>query len=50
MQSSLFPENRPEEQAVIARIKGQSPNETSPRQALDLLYDLHKMLGIKNKK
>ena len=50
LQSSLFPENRPEEQAVIARIKGQFPNETSPRQALDLLYDLHKMLGIKTKK
>ena len=50
LQSSLFPENRPEEQAVIARIKGQSPNETSPRQALDLLYDLHKMLGFKVKK
>ena len=50
LQSSLFPENRPEEQAVIARIKGQSPNETSPKQALDLLYDLHKMLGIKIKK
>ncbi|MGB5708547.1 MAG: DNA mismatch repair protein MutS [Arenicellales bacterium] len=49
-QSSLFPESRPEEQAVIARIKGQSPNDTTPRQALDLIFDLHKMLGLSRKK
>ncbi|MGI9318366.1 MAG: MutS-related protein, partial [bacterium] len=49
-QSSLFPENRPEEQAVIARIKGQTPNDTTPRQALNLLFDLHKMMGLKTKK
>ncbi len=49
-QSSLFPESRPEEQAVIARLKGTSPNDVTPRQALDLLYDLTKMLGKKTRK
>ena len=46
-QSSLFPETRPEEQAVIARLKAFLPDDTSPRQALDLLYDLTQMLGQK---
>ncbi len=49
-QSSLFPENRPEEQAVLARLKGVSPDQITPRQALELLYDLDKMLGKKNRK
>ncbi|MBX2867884.1 MAG: hypothetical protein KTR18_04385, partial [Acidiferrobacterales bacterium] len=49
-QASLFPESRPEEQAVIARLKGTSPNDVTPRQALDLLYDLTKMLGKKTRK
>jgi DNA mismatch repair protein MutS len=46
-QASLFPENRPEEQAVIAKLKGFSADETSPRQALDILYELNKLLGKK---
>ncbi len=49
-QSSLFAENRPEEQAVLARLKGLSPDEISPRQALEVLFDLHKMLGKMNRK
>ena len=49
-QSSLFPESRPEEQAVIARIKGISPNDVTPRQALDILFDINKMLGLKTRK
>ena len=44
-QSSLFPENRPEEQAVIAKLKGFSADETTPREALDILYQLNKLLG-----
>ena len=46
-QSSLFPENRPEEQAVIAKLKGISADQTSPRDALNILYDLNKLLGKK---
>jgi len=49
-QSSLFPESRPEEQAVIARLKSASPNDITPRQALDLLFDLNKMLGKKSRR
>ena len=44
-QASLFPENRPEEQAVIARLKAFSADDTTPREALDLLYELNQLLG-----
>ena len=46
-QSSLFPESRPEEQAVVARLKAFSADETSPREALNILYELNRMLGRK---
>ena len=46
-QSSLFPENRPEEQAVIAKLKGIIADDISPREALSILYDLNKLLGRK---
>jgi len=46
-QSSIFHENRLEEQAVIDKLKGVSADETSPREALNLLYDLNKLLGRK---
>jgi DNA mismatch repair protein MutS len=46
-QSSLFPENRPEEQAVIAKLRGITADKVSPREALNILYDLNKLLGIK---
>jgi DNA mismatch repair protein MutS len=46
-QSSLFPENRPEEQAVVARLKAFSADDTSPREALNVLYELHRLLGKK---
>ena len=46
-QSSLFPENRPEEQAVIAKLRGITADQVSPREALNILYDLNKLLGIK---
>ena len=46
-QSSLFPENRPEEQAVVAKLKAFSADDTSPREALNVLYELHRLLGKK---
>jgi DNA mismatch repair protein MutS len=46
-QSSLFPENRPEEQAVVAKLKGICADDLSPRDALDLLYDINRLLGRK---
>lgn len=46
-QSSLFPENRPEEQAVIAKLKAFNADETAPREALNILYELNKLLGKK---
>jgi DNA mismatch repair protein MutS len=49
-QSSLFPENRPEEQAVIARLRGIVADEISPRQALDLLYELKILLSRKGRR
>ena len=52
-QTNLFTQNHPEkqaaeqaeEQAVIAKLKGLSTDEISPRQALELLYDLRKSLA-----
>ncbi len=44
-QSTLFAESRPEEQAVIARLGTVSPDKTSPREALDLLYELNQLLA-----
>lgn len=49
-QASLLPESKPEEQAVMARVKAAVPDDLTPRQALDLMYDLHKMLGKKGRK
>ena len=46
-QTSLFSENRPEEQAVITRLKEFSADETSPREALNMLYELNQLLGRK---
>jgi len=43
-QPRIFPENRTEEQAVIAKLKGVSADETSPREALEILYDLNQFL------
>ena len=44
-QTSLFARNRSREQAVIDRLKSAAVDELSPRQALDLLYDLREGLG-----
>ena len=44
-QSTLFAGAPPEEQAVIARLKALDPDNTSPREALDALYDLTRLLG-----
>ncbi len=44
-QSTLFAGNRPEEQAVVARLRALDPDDTAPREALDLLYDLTRTLG-----
>ena len=44
-QTSLFGPGRPEEQAVAARLKAVVPDELSPRQALDLLYELADQLN-----
>ncbi len=41
-QSSLFTSNRAEEQAVIARLKDLVIDQISPREALNILYELHK--------
>ncbi len=46
-QTSLFPENRPEEQAVISKLKAFVADDTSPREALNILYELNKLLGKK---
>ncbi len=43
-QSSLFADNRPEEQAAIARLKSIITDQTSPRDALDVLYELNNLL------
>ncbi len=45
LQSSLFAANRPEEQAVIAKLKSIRADHISPREALNILYDLGKLLG-----
>ena len=47
-QSSLFNETRPEEQAVIGKLKGVVADQVSPREALNLLYEINRLLGIKN--
>ncbi len=44
-QASLLPQNRPEEQVVIAKLKKITADELTPRQALDLLYELVGELG-----
>ena len=44
-QSTLFAESHPEEQAVIARLGTVFPDKTSPREALDLLYELNQLLA-----
>lgn len=44
-QASLLVDDKPEEQAVMARIKATCPDEMTPRQSLDLLYNLRQMLG-----
>ena len=43
-QSSLFPATGAEEQAVIAKLKGIVADQTSPREALNILYELNKLL------
>ncbi len=43
-QSSLFTDNRPEEQAAIARLKNLVTDQISPREALDILYELTKLV------
>lgn len=47
-QATLFPENCPQAQAVIAKLKDVVADETTPRQALDLLYHLGELLPEKN--
>ncbi|NKB76425.1 MAG: DNA mismatch repair protein MutS [Gammaproteobacteria bacterium] len=48
-QLSLFKEDAPEEQAAIARLKTISVDEVSPREALDLLYELNHILNQRTK-
>ncbi len=43
-QASLLTEQSPQEQAVISRLKSVNLDQTNPRQALDLLYEIDKML------
>ena len=43
-QLSLFKEDSPEEQAALAKLKAIAVDEISPRQALDLLYELDQIL------
>lgn len=47
-QSTLFAGAPPEEQAVVARIRALDPDSTTPREALDVLYELGRMLGRRN--
>lgn len=49
-QASLLPDTRPEEQAVMARLKAAVPDDLTPRQALELFYDLYKILGMKKRR
>ncbi|NKB65219.1 MAG: DNA mismatch repair protein MutS [Gammaproteobacteria bacterium] len=46
-QLSLFSQDSPEEQAALAKLKAIDVNEISPRQALDLLYELGQILNQK---
>ncbi len=47
-QTSLFSENRFEEQAAITRLREFSVDETSPLEALNMLYELKRLLGKKD--
>ena len=44
-QASLFAAPAPEERLIIAKLKALATDETTPRQALDLLYELRELLG-----
>ena len=44
-QSTLFAGSPPEEQAAVARLRQVDPEETSPREALDLLYEMTRILN-----
>ena len=48
-QTSLFDVLNPNEQVVIDRIKAFSADNTTPREALDLLYTLHNLLAHDSK-
>ncbi len=43
-QTSLFAETPPENQAVIAKIKSRDVNELTPREALNVLFELSELL------
>ena len=43
-QSSLLPATLPKEQAVIAKLKSIAVDQTSPREALNILYELSKLI------
>ena len=47
-QTGLFSENRRGEQVVIDRLKEFSANETSPLEALNMLYELNRLLQEKS--
>ena len=44
VQASLFTPDRPEEQAVIARLREISVDDATPREALEILYTLRQLL------
>ena len=45
VQSSLFAPNRHEEEAVVARLRALDPDDLSPREALDILYECARILA-----
>ena len=45
VQSSLFVPNRHEEEAVVARLRALDPDDLSPREALDILYECARILA-----
>ena len=48
VQSSLFAPYRHEEEAVVARLRALDPNDLSPREALDILYECARILAQRN--